>query len=316
MARYTIKRILIMIPTLLLVSVVIFLVVNSIPGDPATTLLGAEKTGDPEIIRERLGLTGTITERLMAWLSDLIRGDLGDSYFQGGTVWAAVKDRIPVTLSLATVALLIAVIIGVPCGILASLKPNSPLDTSVVTVSLLGVCTPEFFLGLILMMTFAVKLKWFPTGGYVSMAEGGFGGWLESIFLPAFTYGFSQSAYFARLMRSSMLETLNQDFILTARAKGQRESVIVMKHAFRNALLPLVTGIGMVYTLLLGGAFITESLFRLPGMGQLIITSITKRDYPVVCGILVLLAAAILLINLLIDILYAFIDPRVRYGKK
>lgn len=316
MLRYVLNRIAIMIPTLILVAVVIFVVVNSIPGDPATTLLGTERTGDPAIIRARLGLDKPFLTRMTLWLGGLVKGDLGNSFFQGGTVWQAIKARVPVTLSLASMALLIAVIIGVPIGVLASLKPNSLLDTSIVSVSLVGVCTPEFFLGLLLMLLFSLKLRLFPTGGYTTIAKGGILGWARSLFLPAFAYGFSQSAYFARLMRSSMLEVLNQDFIVTAEAKGQKPSVIVLKHALRNALLPLITGIGMVYTMLLGGAFITESLFRLPGMGQLIILSITKRDYPVVQGTLILLSVVILLVNLAIDLLYVFVDPRVRYGQK
>ncbi|NLZ66532.1 MAG: ABC transporter permease [Clostridiaceae bacterium] len=315
MTRYIIKRLLIMIPTLLIVACVIFLVVNSMPGDPALTVIGPEFEGDYEMVRERMGLNGTIWERLWKWLSGVLRGDLGNSYFLGDTVWGAIKQRLPVTLSLATTALIFAVTIGVPLGIIASLKPNSALDTTISGVSLLGMCTPEFFGGLIFMLLLSIKWKVFPSGGYRPISEG-FGEWAKYIILPAFTYGMSQAAYFARLIRSNMLEVMNQDFITTAVAKGQRSFVVVMKHALRNALLPVVTGIGMVYTIMLGGAFITESLFRLPGTGLLIINSIAKRDFPVVCGILLLISAAILIINLAVDILYAFIDPRVRFGKK
>lgn len=315
MTRYIIKRLLIMIPTLLIVACIIFLVVNAMPGDPALTVLGAEMEGNYELVKERMGLNGTIWERQWRWLSDILQGNLGDSYFLGSTVWDAIKERIPVTVSLATASLLVAVIIGIPLGIIASLKPNSVLDTAISSVSLLGLCTPEFFGGLIFILLFAIKMRVFPSGGYKPI-ENGFGQWSKYIFLPAFTYGFHQAAYFARLMRSSMLEVLNQDFITTATAKGQQKYVIIMKHALRNALLPIVTGIGMVYAMMLGGAFITESLFRLPGTGLLIINSIAKRDFPVVCGTLLLISAAILIINLLVDILYAFIDPRVRFGKK
>lgn len=315
MTHYIVKRLCILIPTVFIVAILIFLIVNSIPGDPAVTVLGAEKVADINVIRERMGLNRSLTERLLSWLSGILNGDLGDSFFLGQPVWDAIRSRIPVTVSLATVALLIAVLIGVPLGIIASLKPNSSLDILTTCVSLLGVCTPEFFLGLIMMLVFSLTLKWFPTGGYVNLSEG-FLQWLKRIILPAAAFGFGQAAYFARLMRSSMLEVLNQDYIVTARAKGQKESIVVLKHACRNALLPIVTAIGMVYTMLLGGAFITETLFRLPGTGMLIITSITKRDYPVIQGTLLLLSCIILLINLFIDILYAFIDPRVRYGKK
>jgi peptide/nickel transport system permease protein len=313
--RYIIKRLLIMIPTLILVACIIFLVVNAMPGDPALTVLGAEMEGDYELVKERMGLNGTIWERLWRWLSGVLQGDLGESYFLGTSVWDAIKTRIPVTVSLATAALVVAVIIGIPLGIIASLKPNSALDTAISSVSLLGLCTPEFFGGLTFILLFAIQIRAFPSGGYKPLS-GGAGQWAKYIFLPAFTYGFKQAAYFARLMRSSMLEVLNQDFITTATAKGQKKTVVIMKHALRNALLPIVTGVGMTYTMMLGGAFITESLFRLPGTGLLIINSIAKRDFPVVCGTLLLISAAILIINLLVDILYAFIDPRVRFGKK
>lgn len=315
MTRYIIKRLLIMIPTLILVACIIFLVVNAMPGDPALTVLGAEMEGDYELVKERMGLNGTIWERLWRWLSGVLQGDLGESYFLGTSVWDAIKTRIPVTVSLATAALVVAVIIGIPLGIIASLKPNSALDTAISSVSLLGLCTPEFFGGLTFILLFAIQIRAFPSGGYKPLS-GGAGQWAKYIFLPAFTYGFNQAAYFARLMRSSMLEVLNQDFITTATAKGQKKTVVIMKHALRNALLPIVTGVGMTYTMMLGGAFITESLFRLPGTGLLIINSIAKRDFPVVCGTLLLISAAILIINLLVDILYAFIDPRVRFGKK
>lgn len=315
MTRYIIKRLLIMIPTLILVACIIFLVVNAMPGDPALTVLGAEMEGDYELVKERMGLNGTIWERLWRWLSGALQGDLGESYFLGTSVWDAIKTRIPVTVSLATAALVVAVIIGIPLGIIASLKPNSALDTAISSVSLLGLCTPEFFGGLTFILLFAIQIRAFPSGGYKPLS-GGAGQWAKYIFLPAFTYGFKQAAYFARLMRSSMLEVLNQDFITTATAKGQKKTVVIMKHALRNALLPIVTGVGMTYTMMLGGAFITESLFRLPGTGLLIINSIAKRDFPVVCGTLLLISAAILIINLLVDILYAFIDPRVRFGKK
>ena len=302
-------------PTLILVACIIFLVVNAMPGDPALTVLGAEMEGDYELVKERMGLNGTIWERLWRWLSGVLQGDLGESYFLGTSVWDAIKTRIPVTVSLATAALVVAVIIGIPLGIIASLKPNSALDTAISSVSLLGLCTPEFFGGLTFILLFAIQIRALPSGGYKPLS-GGAGQWAKYIFLPAFTYGFKQAAYFARLMRSSMLEVLNQDFITTATAKGQKKTVVIMKHALRNALLPIVTGVGMTYTMMLGGAFITESLFRLPGTGLLIINSIAKRDFPVVCGTLLLISAAILIINLLVDILYAFIDPRVRFGKK
>lgn len=315
MIRYIIKRILIMIPTFLMVAVLIFCVVNIIPGDPAAIVKGNDSVADIATIRARMGLDRSFIERLCDWFIKMLQGDLGDSYFLGRTVLDAIKERIPVTLSLATAALTVAVIVGIPLGILAALKPNSILDTGIMGVSLLGVSTPEFFLGLLLMFFFAISLKWLPSGGYTPITKS-FEGWARHIILPALAFGLGQSAYIARLMRSSMLEILNQDFIVTARAKGQSEFMIIIKHALRNAFLPILTAIGMIYALLLGGAFITESLFRIPGAGNLIISSLMKYDFPVVQGALLFVAAAILVVNLVIDILYAFVDPRVRYGAK
>lgn len=315
MLRYIIKRILILIPTIIVLAILIFTIVNAIPGDPAAIALGTESTSDINDVRERMGLNKSKPERFVDWITGMLQGDLGDSYFLGRTVNEAIAERIPVTLSLATLSLVFAIIIGMPLGILASLKPNSGRDTTIMGISLLGVSTPEFFLGLIMMYIFSVKLKIFPSGGYTPLSEG-FIPWLRSLTLPALSCGLSQAAYIARLVRSSMLEVLNQDFIETARSKGQTERKIVLKHALRNALLPTITAIGMVYALLLGGAFITESLFRLPGAGSLIISSIKKRDYPVVQGALMFFSVAILVVNLLVDILYSIVDPRVRFGTK
>lgn len=315
MIRYILKRILIMIPTFLMVAIVIFCVVNIIPGDPAAIAKGNDSVANIEVIRERMGLNRSFGERLWDWFFHMLKGDLGDSYFLGRSVWEAIKTRIPVTLSLATSALIVAVIIGIPLGIFAALKPNSLLDTGIMATSLIGVSTPEFFLGLILMFILALNLRLVPSSGYTPMSES-FSMWSKHMIMPALAYGFGQSAYIARLMRSSMLEVLNQDFIVTARAKGQNEMMIIIKHALRNAFLPILTAIGMIYALLLGGAFITESLFRLPGAGNLIISSIRKFDFPVVQGALLFIAAAILVVNLVVDILYVFVDPRIRFEKR
>jgi len=312
---YIIKRILILIPTWILLGILIFFIINMIPGDPVAIMLGTESAENAEIIRERMGLNKPIVERLGIWIFDLLRGDLGESYFLGRSVAQSILERIPVTLSLAFFGMLFSVIIGIPLGILASLKPNSLRDTSIMGFSLLGISIPEFFLGLLLIYALSLGLNLFPSGGYSPLSRGAFS-WIRSLFLPSLSIGIIWSAYIARLMRSSMLEVLNQDFITTARAKGQTEYIVVMKHALRNGILPIVTAIGMIFALLLSGAFITEYLFRLPGAGSLIISSIKKRDYPVVQGGLLFFASSILLVNLLVDILYAFIDPRIKYGKK
>ncbi|MDD3996921.1 MAG: ABC transporter permease [Sphaerochaetaceae bacterium] len=315
MLQYIIKRILILIPTWIVLGIIIFLLINVIPGDPIAIMLGTESVENVELIRQRMGLDKSIWERLGLWVLGLVKGDLGESYFLGRSVGQAIIERIPVTISLAFLGMLFSVIIGVPLGIFASLKPNSLRDTSIMGFSLVGISIPEFFLGLILIYIFALGLNIFPTGGYVTLSRGILG-WLGSLFLPALSIGIIWSAYIARLMRSSMLEVLNQEYIITARAKGQSEYNVVIKHALRNGILPIVTAIGMIFALLLSGAFITEYLFRLPGAGSLIISSIKKRDYPVVQGGLLFFASAILIVNLIVDILYAFIDPRIKYGKK
>lgn len=315
MLRYILSRLLIMLPTFLIVAVLIFTIINIIPGDPAALLVGTDNVGDIEVVRENMGLNKPFSERLGTWMVNMLQGDLGDSYFLGRSVTDVIGTRIPATLSLATAALFVAVAFGIPLGILSALKPNSASDTSIMGFSLLGMSIPEFFLGLILMFVFVLNFHWFPSGGYVPMEEDFFE-WQRHMTLPAFAFGLGQSAYIARLMRSSMLDVLDQDYITTARAKGQVEWAIVLKHALRNAFLPILTAIGMVYALLLGGAFITESLFRIPGAGSLIISAIQKRDYPVVQGALLIVSVSILIINLIVDVLYAFVDPRIRFDKK
>jgi len=315
MINYIIKRIIILIPTWIALGIIIFLIINLVPGDPIASLLGTESAENVEVLRERLGLNKPIGTRLLDWINGLLRGDLGESFFLGRSVSEAIIERIPVTISLAFIGMLFSLIIGIPLGIAAALKPNSLLDTSIMGFSLIGISIPEFFLGLILIYAFSLGLRFFPTGGYASLSQG-FLKWAESIFLPSISIGLIWSAYIARLMRSSMLEVLNQEYIVTARAKGQSEFKIIIKHALPNAILPIVTAAGMIFALLLNGAFITEYLFRLPGAGSLIITAIRKRDYPVVQGGLLFFASSILIMNFVVDILYSFIDPRIRYGKK
>lgn len=315
MLKYIIKRIFILIPTWIILGVVVFFIINLAPGDPTAMMLGTEGFSNIESLRESLGLDKSIGERLILWIQGLLRGDLGDSFFLGRSVKDAIWERLSVTVSLALFSLFFAVSIGIPLGIIAAIKPNGLRDMLAMGVSLIGLSTPVFFLGLILMFVFSLGLKIFPSGGYSHLSEGLYQ-WIRYMVLPSFSIGFIWAAYLARLMRSSMLEVLNQEFIVTARAKGQTEFIIVMKHALRNALLPIVTAIGIVFALVLNGSFIIEYLFRLPGAGSLIITAVKQRDYPIVQGGLIVFASSILLINFIVDILYIFIDPRIKYGEK
>jgi peptide/nickel transport system permease protein len=312
---YLVRRLLALIPTWLAIGVLAFLIINLAPGDPTATLMGTESVENVALLRERLGLDRPLLERLGLWVLGMLRGDLGDSFFLGRSVVRAIGERLPVTLSLAFWGMMMSMLIGVPMGLMASLRPNGLRDTAVMGFSLLGLSIPEFFLGLILMMVFAISLRVLPVGEYRPLSQGLIP-WLRHLILPSLSLGLIWAAYVARITRSSMLEVLNQEYILTARAKGLRESQVVWKHAFRNAILPVVTVLGMIFALLLSGAFITEYLFRLPGAGSLIIAAVKRRDYPVVQGGLLIFSTSILIINLVVDVLYAYIDPRIKYGKR
>lgn len=312
MTAYVIRRLLLLIPTWFFVATISFLVIHLTPGDPAAVLAGQEGLEGIDVIRERLGLDKPLTTQLGMYLAGLLRGDFGDSFFLGRPVLEAIAGRLPVTISLALLSIMFAVAIGVPLGIAAALKPNTPIDTGIMLVALLGLSIPEFVTGLVLIFFFAVSLGWLPSGGFVPVAEG-LGPWFSHLVMPAFALGFLQAAYLARMTRSSMLEVLTSDYVRTARGKGLRQRVVVLKHALKNAIIPVVTATGLVFAMLLSGAFITEALFRLPGVGTLVISAVKRRDYPVVQGSLVAIATIVLLINLLVDVMYALFDPRIRY---
>lgn len=313
MINYVIRRLLGAIPTWLLVGLVAFLIIHLTPGDPAAVMLGPEATHTGiEVLRERLGLNKPFLIQLRDWYLGILHGDLGYSFFLGRSVAAALWERLPVTFTLAVCAMLVAVFIGVPLGVIAALHPNKLQDTIAMGTSLLGLSVPEFVMGLTLIYVFAVLLRWFPAGGYVSFTEN-FPRALLHIAMPAFSLGFIQAALIARMTRAAMLEVLNADFIHTARAKGLPEATVIWRHAFRNAMLPIITVIGLAFTLLLGGAFITEVVFRIPGMGLLTISAVKRRDYPVVQGALLISASFVLLMNLLVDLAYAYFDPRIQY---
>ena len=263
-------------------------------------------------MRERLGLNEPMIAQLGDWFKGVLRGDLGDSYFLGRSVTQAIGERIPVTVALALCSMLVAVCIGFPLGIWAAIQPNTLRDTAAMGIALFGLSIPEFLMGLGLMFVFAVTLGWLPSGGYVAFTQD-FSSALMHIVMPAFSLGFIQSALIARMTRSAMIESLTSDYVRTARAKGANERIIVWKHAFRNAALPIVTVVGLSFALLLGGAFITEVVFRLPGVGSLVISAVKRRDYPVVQGVLLVISTIVLLTNLFIDLTYAYLDPRVKY---
>jgi peptide/nickel transport system permease protein len=311
---YIIRRVLSLIPVLSLVAVISFLLIHIIPGDPAAVMLGTDATPQ-EIakLREDLGLNVPLHVQFYRWISKVLRGDLGDSFFMGRPVAVALAERLPATILLAVAALFFALLIGMPAGIIAAVKRGSIIDQLVMIIALIGVSLPSFWIGLNLILVFSVALRWLPSGGYVPLTENFFDG-LRCLLMPAFALGFMQAALIARMTRSSMLEVLRQDYIRTARSKGLSERVVVGLHALKNAMIPILTVIGTAFGVLLGGAVIVETVFAYPGIGRLVVSAVQRRDYPVIQGALLLISSLYVLVNLLVDILYTLIDPRIKYN--
>ena len=313
MGPYLVRRLVAVLPVMAVVATVVFLLIHLIPGDPVSVMLGPDATPTQiEATRQALGLNRPLWEQLVGFYGRVLTGDLGQSYFLDRPVSRALWERAEPTLVLMVCALVVAVAIGVPSGTIAAARRGSAWDRGLMTVSLLGVCIPGFWLSLNFIYFFAVRLGWLPAAGYVSILSDPVAA-LRYMVLPAFSLGFSQSALIARISRSCMLEVLQQDYIRTARAKGLSQGVVTWVHAFRNALVPVVTVIGITTAVLIGGAVVTEIVFNIPGLGRLIISAILRRDYPVVQGVVLVIAAAYVLINLGVDLLYALIDPRIRY---
>jgi peptide/nickel transport system permease protein len=301
------------LPVLLIVSLITFGLMRLIPGDPAAAMAGLSATQrDIAQLRTDLGLDQPLLVQLFRWYGGLLQGDLGRSILLGKPVVTATMERLPVTIGLSVFALVLTLIFGVMAGILAALRQNSWVDQLAMMLAMIGISVPNFFLGLLMIILFAVKLGWLPTGGYVPFTEDPLG-WLRSMTMPAISLALLQAGLLARITRSTMLEVLRQDYIRTARAKGLPQRQVVFKHALANALIPIVTVVGIIVSLLLSGAVVTEALFSIPGIGQLLTQAVLSRDYPMVQGGLLLVTAFLLLINIVVDILYAAIDPRVRY---
>jgi peptide/nickel transport system permease protein len=314
MTQYLVRRLLASVFTLLIVSLVIFGIVHFTPGDPARIMAGdVASTADVERIRQQLGLDRPILEQYAAWLGQLVRGDLGRSLFLQRPVAQAIWERAEPTVLLTVFALALAVLIGVPAGVVAAVRRGSAVDQILAVVALLGLCIPNFWLGMMLILVFAVGFGLLPSGGYVPLAEGNLLHTLRYLALPIVTLGFSESALISRITRAAMLDTLGQDYVRSARSKGLGEAVVVGKHALRNALIPILTVVGLALGVLLGGAVVTETVFTIPGVGRLVVSSIARRDYPVIQGVVLVIAVVYVLVNLLIDLLYSVADPRIRY---
>jgi peptide/nickel transport system permease protein len=312
MLRFVVRRLLIAIPVLLLVSLMSFAVIWLVPGDPASVFLDAGATPEQLAqVRHRLGLDEPFYLQMIAWYGRILHGDLGQSILLNRGVAAAIVERLPVTLSLTGLALVFATLMGVVAGLLAAMRHASWTDQSIMVLALVGLSVPEFWFGLMMIFAFAVRLHWFPAGDFVPLTQS-FVGWWRSMAMPAFTLAAVQMGFIARMTRSAMLEVLGQDFIRTADSKGLPWSVVVVRHGLPNALVPILTVIGIVTGGLLGGAVVIEQVFSLPGVGRLVIGAVLSRDFPVIQGTLLFVAVIYLLINLVVDVLYAVVDPRVR----
>ncbi|MCA9859165.1 MAG: ABC transporter permease [Thermomicrobiales bacterium] len=314
MGTYILRRLLMLIPVMLIVGVVVFMLVHLTPGDPAAVILGQSATGEQiQQLREELGLNDPFLVQFFNWFRNALRLDFGESLFLGMPVTEALRERAQPTILLTTYALIFEILIGVPAGVIAAIKRNSLVDRVLMVMSIAGAAIPTFFLGIVLILVFAVRLKWVPAGGYVPIEEDPVQHF-KGMILPAFTLGFSAAGLLARLVRSSMLDVLRDDYIRTAMAKGLKFRKVVTGHALRNALIPAITVIGYSLGALLGGAVVTETVFNIPGMGRLVVQSISRRDYPLIQGAIMLIAGIYVLVNLLVDVLYVYIDPRIRYG--
>jgi peptide/nickel transport system permease protein len=310
---YVLRRLLAVVPVMLVVATVAFVLIHLAPGDPASVIAGPYASADDVAkLRHQLGLDESLPVQLVRWYGRLLRGDLGDSIFLRRPVTEAIADRLEPTLLLTTWATLIAVLIGVPAGILSARYHNSAVDQSLMGLALVGLSVPNFLLGLLMILVFGVWLRWLPVAGYVPL-DGGLWPNLRSLLMPSLALGLVQSALIARITRSSMLDVLREQFVLTGRAKGLAENIVVYKHALKNAIIPTLTVIGITFALLIGGAVVIETVFNIPGLGRLIISAVLRRDYPVIQGVVLLIAVTYTAVNLLVDLAYLVVDPRVRY---
>lgn len=313
MRKYILKRLLSMIPAVFVVSVVIFLIIHLTPGDPAAVMLGDQ--ADPEAIaalREALGLNDPLPVQYLRWLGGVLQGDLGQSLYSDESMISMLLSHLGPTLSLTVFALAISLIAAVPLGILAARKRGALADNAISVFSMIGISMPSFLLGLLLMLVFAVTLRWLPAAGYKTLAEDGMAEHLRYLVMPAIALGFMEAGLILRMTRSSMLEVLGSDYIRMAKAKGEKSLAITCKHAFKNALIPIVTTVGQTFMGLLSGATVVESIFNIPGIGKMTITAVQQRDYEVVQAVVLFLSMINIVVCLVIDLIYAAIDPRVR----
>ena len=313
MTAYVLRRLLGVIPVLALVALGSFLLIHLVPGDAAVIMLGNEATpAQLEMLRTQLGLDRSLPAQFILWLGHALRGNLGESFFLGRPVSRALLERLPATMQLAVLSLVFSLLIGIPAGLLAAVRQNTWWDQIVMATAIGGISVPSFWLGLALILVFSVQLGWLPSGGYTPLWEDvGLG--LRTLILPAVSLGSMQAALIARMTRSSMLEVLRQDYVRTAKAKGIHDWSVIVKHALKNAMIPVITTIGTAFGVLLGGAVIVEIVFTYPGMGRLVVLAVQRRDYPLVQGALLLTSVIYVVVNLAVDLLYCVFDPRIKY---
>jgi peptide/nickel transport system permease protein len=310
---FILRRLLLVIPVCFGISVVVFLLIHLVPGDPARVMLGLQADeAMVAAIREELGLNRPLPIQYVDWVSHALRGDLGRSYLTDEPVFTAVLGRLPATLTLALAAFAVSLLIALPIGILSGTRPYTKADYGAMVFAQLGVAIPEFWLGIMLILVFSLYLRWVPPSGYVSLWENPVA-WLQHLILPAVTVGVVNGAVLTRFLRSSMLEVMHQDYVRTARAKGVAERRVITLHALKNALIPTVTVIGLQFAFMLGGVVVVEVIFAWPGVGRLALDAIARRDYPMVQGAVLAVALTFVAINLLVDIAYAVLDPRIKY---
>lgn len=313
MFAFIVRRVIATIPVMAFVALFVFSLLYIAPGDPAVVIAGDQATpADVEKIRQGLGLDRPFLIRFGEWLFNILRGDLGISIFTSLPVTQLIAQRIEPTVSLMIVTLILAISIAVPMGVIAAWKAGSWIDRLAMAISVTGFSVPVFVVGYLLAYVFALQLDWLPVQGYTPISQG-LWPWFENLILPAITLGFVYIALIARITRASMLEVLQQDYIRTARSKGVGQMSILFLHALKNAAIPIVTVIGIGIALLIGGAVVTESVFAIPGLGRLTVDAILRRDYPVIQGVVLMFSFVYVLINLVVDLIYTLIDPRIRY---
>jgi peptide/nickel transport system permease protein len=313
MLAYILRRLASTVLVMGIVAVFVFLLLHLSPGDPAAIIAGDNATAEQIAgIRKQLGLDDPLPVQFLRWVSAVVQGDLGISIFSNEPVAKLISQRIEPTLSLALTTLIVAVTLAVSFGVLAAWKVGTWIDRSLMVVSVIGFSVPVFVVGYMLIYVFSINLRWLPVQGY-SPIDQGFGPWIERLVLPSIALGLAYVALIARITRTSMLEVLAEDYIRTANAKGVATRSVLLKHALKNAGVPIVTVIGIGVALLIGGVVITETVFNIPGVGRLVVDAISKRDYPIIQGVILIFSGVYVLVNLLVDMSYTLLDPRIRY---